>query len=425
MGIVVRLNGQPPPDVALADIDLGSAQFWDADDDIRDGAFATLRRLAPITFFAETGRSGRSSGAGFWSLTRHDDVFFASRNPELFRSAPTTVLADEPPAELSQYVQSMINVDDPRHQRLRSIVSRAFTPKVLSRTEDAIRDRAHRLVTAMVANHPDGTADFISEVAAPLPLQVICDMMGIDESDHAAIFDWTNVIMGFGDPDVTKSREAFISAVIAMANYGEGLAEDRRHSPRDDLTTSLVRAEAAGHRLESTEIGAFFILLATAGNETTRHATSQGMLAFTRYPEQRRIWWDDFDFHRRAAVEEIVRWATPVSYMRRTLAHDVERSGVQMSAGDKVALWYASANRDDAKFDDPWTFDVRRDPNPHFGYGGGGVHFCLGANLARREIGLLFEELRSQVPDMAASEEPTWLRSAFVHGIKELRVAWG
>ncbi len=423
MGITTRANGQPPPDVDLADVDLGSSKFWRHDDDFRDGAYATLRRELPVSFYAETNSKGKTVGPGFWALTTHKDVHFASRHPELFRSAPSVVIASQPPG-IANYVESMINIDDPRHQRLRSIVSRAFTPKVLARTEEAIRDRARRLVAAMVAGHPDGAADFVSEVSGPLPLQVICDMMGIPEEDQQAIFDLTNVVMGFGDPELSPNPDVYARAVIAMGEYAESLAEQRRSSPGDDLTTSLVQADVDGERLTSAEIASFFILLATAGNETTRNAASHGLLALTHYPEQRQLWWSDFDAYRATAVEEIVRWASPVIYMRRTLSEDVELDGNRIAAGDKVVMWYSSANRDETKFADPWMFDVRRDPNPHVGYGGGGVHFCLGANLARREITLIFEELHRQTPGIAATEEPARLQSPFIRGIKRLPVAW-
>ena len=202
------------------------------------------------------------------------------------------------------------------------------------------------------------------------------------------------------------------------------LAEDRRARPGDDLTTNLVHAEVDGERLTSDEIASFFILLSAAGNETTRNAISHGMVALTRYPEERHKWWSDFDGVAATAVEEIVRWASPIIFMRRNLTQDIEMRGIKMKAGDKVSMWYNSGNRDEAKFDNPWLFDVTRDPNPHIGYGAGGAHFCLGANLARREIRVLFEELHRQIPDVVAVEEPAILHSAFVHGIKRLPVAW-
>jgi cytochrome P450 len=423
MGIAARVNGAPPPEVPLADIDLSSWDFWSLDDDVRDGAFATLRRESPVSFWVEPVEEGFEQGAGHWALTRFDEVFFASRHPEIFSSSPSITIYDQPP-EVAEFFGSMIVLDDPRHQRLRSIVSRAFTPKVVARAEASVRARARRLVESLLADHPDGTGEAVSGLAGPLPLQVICDMMGIPEDDHDRIFHWTNVILGFGDPDLATDFGEFTTVSTEIGGYAMALAEDRRGNPRDDLTTNLVRAEVDGEQLSSAEIASFFILLVVAGNETTRNAISHGLLALTRYPEQREKWWADFDGLTHSAVEEIVRWASPVIYMRRTLTRDIELAGARLAAGDKATLWYCSANRDETKFADPWLFDVARDPNPHVGFGGGGAHFCLGANLARREIGVLFEELHREIPDIAATEEPARLLSPFIHGIKTLPIAW-
>ena len=421
--IATHVNGQPPPEVPLADINLGTLEFWARDDSYRDGAFATLRRESPITHFREIEFAGFEAGAGHWALTKFDDVHFASRHPEIFSSYPNITIGDQAP-EVAEYFGSMIALDDPRHARLRNIVSRAFTPKVVARIEESIRDRARRLVGDLIANHPDGNAELVEEVSGPLPLQVICDMMGIPESDHHQIFHWTNIILGFGDPDLTTDFEEFMKVAIDIGAYATALAEDRRAAPREDLTTALVAAEVDGEQLTSAEIASFFILLAVAGNETTRNAISHGVLALTRYPEQREIWWNDYHAIAPTAVEEIVRWASPVVYMRRTATRDVEIGGVRIAAGDKVTMWYASANRDEEKFDNPWLFDVTRNPNHHVGFGGGGVHFCLGANLARREISLIFEEMRNRVPDIAVTDEPAMLLSSFIHGIKRLPVSW-
>ncbi|WP_111512466.1 cytochrome P450 [Mycobacterium kyogaense] len=423
---VTRVNGTPPPVVALADADLASWNFWGLDDDIRDGAFATLRRDAPVSFFdafMSDGPDGEAAVAGHWALTRYDDVFYASRHPEIFSSAGGIVIGDQSP-ELAEYFGSMIAMDDPRHTRLRNIVRSAFTPKVLALIEDSVRARAARLVSDMVTGHPDGQADLVAEFSGPLPLQIICDMMGIPESDHQRVFHWTNVILGFGDPDIATDFEEFVSVAMAIGAYATALADDRRSHPADDLTTALVAAELDGERLTSAEVASFFILLVVAGNETTRNAISHGVLALSRYPEQRDLWWADYEAIAPTAVEEIVRWASPVAYMRRTATRDVDLGGVRIAAGDKVTLWYGSANRDESKFADPWTFDVRRHPNPHVGFGGGGAHFCLGANLARREITVAFEELHRAVPDLRAVGDPDRLQSAFIHGIKRLPVAW-
>lgn len=422
-GIATRVNGEAPPQVPLADINLGTLEFWALDDSVRDGAFTTLRREAPVTFFQEVDYEGFAAGAGHWALMKFDDVHYASRHPEIFSSVPNITIADQAP-EVAEYFGSMINLDDPRHARLRNIVRSAFTPKVVARTEESVRDRARRLVSDLIANHPDGKGELVAELSGPLPLQVICDMMGIPEEDHQKVFHWTNIILGFGDPDLTTDYEEFMKVAIDIGAYATALAEDRRDNPRDDLTTALVAAEVDGERLTSAEIASFFILLAVAGNETTRNAISHGVLALSRYPEQREIWWNDFDTHTATAVEEIVRWASPVVYMRRTATRDVELSGVMIAAGDKVTMWYGSANRDEAKFDNPWKFDVTRAHNHHLGFGGGGTHFCLGANLARREIAVVFEELHKQIPDITVTEEPAMLLSAFIHGIKRLPVSW-
>lgn len=423
-GIPPRRNGAPPPDVQLGDIDLGALAFWEWDDDLRDGAFATLRRESPITFFEVPEFAGFPSGAGHWALTTYDDVRHASRHPEIFSSSPTSTSLSDVPAEISEFFGSMINLDDPRHLRLRGIVNRAFTPKVVARIEDSVRERARRLVAQMLERHPDGEADFVAEVAGQLPLQIICDLMGIPEEDEADIFGWTTVLLGAGDDEVCGDYDEILKVSTNLANYGMDLAERRRAKPAEDLTTNLVQAEVDGERLSSAEIASFFILLSAAGNETTRNAISHGMVALTRYPEQRDIWWNDFDAIAPMAVEEIVRWGSPLIFMRRNLTEDIEMRGIPMKAGDKISMWYTSANRDEQRFADPYRFDVTRDPNPQIGYGAGGAHFCLGANLARREVRVLFDELYRQVPDIVAIDEPAILRSAFIHGIKRLSVAW-
>ena len=423
MGISTRVNGAVPPDVPMSDIDLGSWEFWARDDDLRDGAFATLRRDAPVSWHPEFVQVDVEPGRGHWAVTRYDDVFRASRHPEIFSSSLGITIGDQTP-ELAEYFGSMIAMDDPRHSRLRNIVRSAFTPRVLARMEDSVRDRARRLVTAMITDHPDGRGELVAELAGPFPLQIICDLMGIPEDDHQQVFHWTNVILGFGDPDLTTDFDEFFRVAMDIGAYATGLADDRRSHPGDDLTTNLVQAELDGEGLTSAEVASFFILLVVAGNETTRNAISHGVLALSRFPDERADWWKNYDDVAPTAIEEIVRWASPVSYMRRTVTRDTELSGVQLTEGDKVTLWYGSANRDETKFSDPWTFDLRRQPNPHVGFGGGGAHFCLGANLARREITVIFEELHRRIPDITATEEPDRLQSAFIHGIKRLPVAW-
>jgi cytochrome P450 len=406
-----------PERVPLEEIDLGAREFWMQPDRFREGAFHTLRRERPVPWFAEMEAPGFPAGPGFWSLTRFDDVWHASRNPRLFSSVPAIVIPDTAP-EVAEFFGSMIVLDDPRHARLRAIVQRAFTPRMIAKAEEAVRERARRVVEDLVARHPDGRCDVVRELAAPLPLQIICSMMGIPEHDEDKVFGWTNVILGEFGTEEDFARFQQVSQEVA--GYAIALAEDRRSHPADDLTSALVHAEVDGERLSNLEIASFFILLATAGNETTRNAISHGVLELTRHPDQRDRWWSDFDALTKPAIEEIVRWASPVIYMRRRLTADAEVGGQPMRAGDKVAMWYASANRDEAHFADPYRFDLTRDPNPQVGYGAGGPHFCLGANLARREITMAFTEIHRQVPDLHAVGEPEMLLSNFIHGIKRL-----
>src|SRR6201998_1025097 len=258
MGIATRVNGTALSYVPLADIDLGTWDFWALNDDLRDGSFATLRREAPISFWPEPVQEGFLAGDGHWALTALDAVFYASRHPEIFSSSPNITINDQTP-EVSKYFGSMIVLGDPRHQRLRSIVSRAFTPKVVARIETSVRERAHRLVASMIAGHPDGNGEAVSELAGPLPLQVICDMMGIPEEDHQLIFHWTNVILGFGDPDLTTEFDEFVRVSMEIGAYANALAEDRRVNHHEDLTTSLVEAEVDGESLPSGEGASFFI----------------------------------------------------------------------------------------------------------------------------------------------------------------------
>jgi methyl-branched lipid omega-hydroxylase len=409
--------------VPLDSIELGERSFWERPEIEREAAFATLRRDDPIRFFSESEWvPGFDVGPGFWALTRHADVWHASRHPALFSSVPSIVIPDQQP-EVAEFFGSMIAIDDPRHFRLRSIVQKAFTPKMVAQVEDAVAERARRLVARMIERHPDRRCDFVAEFAAPLPLQIICAMMGIPEEDEERVFRWTNVILGAGD-DEFGDYAAFEQVSQEVAAYGIAMAEDRRIAPRDDLTTALVQADVDGDRLSSMEIASFFILLATAGNETTRNAISHGLATLTEHPEQHDRWWADFDTLARPAAEEIVRWASPVIYMRRRATQDTEISGVRIAEGDKVVMYYNSANRDEAHFEDPHRFDVTRTPNDHVGYGAGGPHFCLGANLARREIMMAFRELHEQVPDIRAVGEPARLVSSFIHGIKRLECAW-
>ena len=414
------------PDVALGSFDLSDFEFWNMPRDYRDGAFKTLRDTPELQFFKEQvfEDSPFPPGPGYYALTRHEDVWAASRNAQVFCSGRGSNIGDMP-QEMNEFFGSMINMDDPKHFRLRNIVSKGFTPKEISRVNDYVKVKAEAIVDNLLERFPNGECDFVEEVAAPLPLQIICEMLGIPASDEKQIFAWTNVILGAGDPDYGGTLEALMNTALEMFMYAQSLGEDRLKNPREDMTSAMMHAEVDGERLTAQEFGSFFILLVVAGNETTRNAISHGMKALTDFPEQRAIWFDDFEANTKTAVEEIVRFATPVIHFRRTCTQDTVLGGTQLHEGDKVVLWYNSANRDERVFDDPFAFNLRRSLQPpQAGFGAGGPHFCLGANLARREISVMFDEIRTRLPNMRITGEPAYLQSFFINGIKRLPCAW-
>jgi methyl-branched lipid omega-hydroxylase len=417
----------PGTDLALDDIRLGDIEQWMRPD--REGIFAKLRAERPVSFHDEPIPPPDlgfdfPQGPGFWALTRYADVMQVSRDPDSFHSAPTSTVGDMP-AEIAEWLGSMINMDAPKHTKLRLIVNRGFTPRQVARIDDSVREQAKEIVERVA---PMGECDFVREIAAALPLQIICDMMGIPREDTQQIFDLTNVILGVGDPEYVQTMEQLMAAGMGLFQYGIALAQDRLDHPRDDITTQLMQAEVEDengkHRLTTAELGSFFLLLVAAGNETTRNAISHGMHALTEHPDQRKVWTSDFDTVSPTAVEEIVRWATPVINFRRTATRDVVVGGQEVKTGQKVVMFYNSANRDERGFPDPFRFDVSRTPNEHFGFGAGGPHFCLGANLARREIRVMFEELLRRLPDIEITGEPDMLQSNFIHGIKRMPCAW-
>jgi len=417
---------EPRRVLAADEIRLSDVDFWTRPLEEREGAFATLRAERPISFHAEIEIPILPRGPGYWAVVKHADVLEVSRNPEVFCSGRGTNIADMPPPFL-EFFGSMINMDDPRHGRLRRIVSRGFTPRALGRWEDDVERVAAEILDAVA---PKGECDFVTDVAAALPLRIICDMMGIPESQHRFVFDRTNVILGAGDPEYTPDPDPakiipmLLQAGADLSTLVQDLARHRRGHPGDDLTSALVNAEIEGERLTDAELGAFFVLLVVAGNETTRNAISHGMKALCDHPEQRAIWQADFEGVAPTAVEEIVRWATPVIHFRRTATRDTELRGQRIREGEKVVMWYASANRDEDAFEDPFRFDVRRTPNEHVGFGGPGPHHCLGAHLARREITVAFRELFRRLPDLEVTGEPERLRSFFIHGIKHMPCAF-
>jgi cytochrome P450 len=406
----------PQTSLRVDDIRLADILFWQLPESERDAAFGTLRAERPVSWHEEFEYPGVPKGPGFWAVTRYQDVQTASRNPQLFLSGKGTSMADMP-VELNEFFGSMINMDAPRHTKLRNIVNRGFTPRMVAGTEETVRQKARRIVNDVCER---GECDFVTDIAAALPLEIICDMMGIPRSDYKRIFELTNTILGVGDPEYASTVEELMAAGLELAQYGQTLGQSRLDNPKDDLTSKLMHAEVEGEALTAQELGSFFILLVAAGNETTRNAISHGMKALTDFPDERRKWMNDFARVTPTAVDEIVRWATPVIHFRRTAAEDTELGGQRIKAGDKLVLWYNSANRDEQVFPDPFGFDLTRQPNEHVGFGAGGPHFCLGANLARREIAIMFEELFRALPDIEISGEPSMLLSAFIHGIKRM-----
>ena len=386
--------------------------------------FAAARTTAPIFWVEqpEPARAGMSeeSGSGYWAVTKHADVGEVSKNSKVFSSRENAVIIRYPETatregiELTRVV--IINQDAPDHTQLRQIISRGFTPRAIGALDEILEERAKRIVGEAVAT---GEGDFVEQVASLLPLEVIADMLGIPAEDRQKVFDWSNQMTGSDDPGFEGDPEA-ASAEVLM--YSMGLAAERRADPRDDIVTKLVQADKDGRGLTDDEFGYFVLALAVAGNETTRNAITHGMKAFFDHPEQWELWKRE---RPESMVDEVIRWATPVTSFQRTALEDVELGGVQIKAGQRVGLFYASANHDEDVFDSPSTFDITRDPNPHLAFGGHGAHYCIGANLARTEIRLMFEALADLAPDIRGTGEPARLRSPWLNGIKGLPVAYG
>src|SRR5579862_3336048 len=337
---------QPREVLTVDEINLSDLQFWLRPLEEREGAFATLRRQRPISFHEEPWFEGLPfpKGPGYWAVTRYTDILEVSRTPEVFCSGRGVNVTDLPP-DFNEFFGSMISMDDPRHARLRRIVSSAFTPRMIQRVEQDVQRAATEIVDTVIDR---GSVDFVTEVAAALPLKIICEMVGIPESQYRFVFDRTNIILGAGDPEYVADLMAVVPAMLQagaeLAQLVQELARARQQKPTDDLTSALVHAEVDGEHLNEQELGSFFVLLVAAGNETTRNAISHGMKALTDYPEQRALWRSDFERYMPTAVEEIVRWATPVIHFRRTATRDTTLHGQKIGAGDKVILWYCSAN---------------------------------------------------------------------------------
>ncbi|MEU1892646.1 cytochrome P450 [Streptomyces pristinaespiralis] len=408
-----------PPGFDFTDPDLLQAR-------VPHPEFAEMRRTAPVWWCEQPAGISGFDDEGYWVVTRHADVRHVSTHPELFSSWTNTAVIrfNESISRDQIEVQKliMLNMDPPEHTRVRQIVQRGFTPRAVRSLEAALRRRARSIVeTARSGATPDGSFDFVTNIAVELPLQAIAELIGVPQGDRSKIFDWSNKMAAYDDPEYAITEEVGTEAAMEIVSYAMNLAAARKECPAGDIVSRLVAAEDEGN-LSSDEFGFFVILLAVAGNETTRNAISHGMHAFLTHPEQ----WELYKRLRPdTTAEEIVRWATPVVSFQRTATQDVVLGGARIKKGDRVGLFYSSANNDPTVFDHPERFDITRDPNPHLGFGGGGPHFCLGKSLAVMEINLIFDAIADALPDLRLAGDPRRLRSAWLNGIKELRVTTG
>ena len=403
------------------DADLGSLEFWGRPAAERDLYFARLRRDRPLSRheppedLLELPDQGRRE---YWAIVRYDDIRRISRDPATFRSGDGVQFSDAPP-EMLEASQSFLAMDAPRHTKLRALVSAAFTPRQVARIEARIRAGAQQIVAEAA---PTGGGDFVALIAKRLPLQTISELLGVPDADRERVMEAADTLISAADPEVFGDRrpiEVLGGALWTLTEFATELAAYRERHPGDDLMSALVAAEVDGERLTHAEIAAFLVLLSVAGNDTSRHTTSHAMRALTEHPDQRALLLADVEGRLPDAVEEFVRWATPVLTFRRTTTREIELHGQTLAPGEKVVLFYHSGNRDERAFDQPGRFEVTRNPNRHLGFGGGGPHYCMGASLARTQLRAIFGELLRVLPDLEVGE-PERLRSAFIHGVKRM-----
>ena len=415
------------PDRAYDDVDISSRAFWSTSADVREKTFALLRERGTVTWhppFQEQLLEDEQD-FGFWAVTRYDDLVEVTKRHQDFLSGPG-ILMENLPAEFVEAGQSIIGMDPPRHTKLRRLVAAAFTPKQMRRINDRIQANAVKVVDNLIEalERDGGRTDFVAECAELLPMHNINDIMGVPDGQRQEAAHHMKVGTSWNDPElVGETREEVFTALFQAMAYMHTLAAEltgqRREHPTEDLITALAQAEIDGEQLTDHEIGAFFVLLTIAGNDTTRQSTSHGLLGLTEFPEQRSWLLADLEGRMPDAVEEMVRWATPIMTFRRTAARDCELAGQQITAGDKVVMFYSSANRDETRIERPHEFDLSRHPNPHISFGGGGIHHCLGNQLARFQLKALFTELLTRVPDLVVGE-PELTPGNFFNVVKRL-----
>jgi len=403
--------------------DISSRAFWSQTAAEREKTYAVLRAKRPVSWHqpVEDMLMKDPNDQGFWAVVRHADLVEVTKRHEDFISGEGIVM-ESMPQELLDAGQGFIAMDPPRHTKIRRLLSSAFTPKQIRRINDQIEANARRIVDGIAAK---GEVDFVPEVAALVPMHNICDMMGIDEADRSKMAYEAQFAGAWNDPELMGDQEPLGRLFEAMLYLGELAGRyiaERRRNPGEDLLSNLVQAEVDGERLTDDEIISFFGLLTIAGNDTTRQSTSHAMKALTDFPEQRAWLMEDLDGRLKGAVEEMVRWATPIMTFRRTASRDCELNGQQITQGDKVVMFYASANWDTEVFEAPERFDLSRNPNPHVSFGGGGIHHCLGNQLARQQLAAIYRELLTRLPDIEVSGEPSYTVSTFFHGVNHLPV---
>lgn len=400
--------------VSLDDIHLAGMDFWRRDD--RDHWFARFRRERPVAWQHAFDGEGNPTGIGFWSLTRHADVREVSRDTKRFVSGHGTGMFTESDDE-AYIVGGMLNRDPPLHTKLRRIVAKIFTPRMLQQIEGSMEARAREVIGSI---SEQGACDFAADIANRMPMGVICDMLGVEETDRPHLQHLTVTALGFGDAEIGDYGNSY-QAFLDLNAYGEQLAQERRRKPGDDLISVLVAADMDGEKLTDFDIGVYFQLLITAGIETTASSIAQGITFLARHPDQWHDWCSDYENLVAPALEEIVRYASPVVHFGRTAAVDTEIGGQAIAAGQKVVIWYNAANRDQQVFDEPDRFDIRRNPNDHVGYGGGGVHHCLGMHLARREMYHFFKLLFTAMPDIEIDTDAMRpINGMFINGMRSL-----
>jgi cytochrome P450 len=401
--------------------DLSAQSFWQQDAAERDAAFAFLRAEHPISWHrvpeTELVAPEEQTG-GYWAVVRHEDVRHVSRHAELFCSG-LGVLYEDVPRENLEATQSFLAMDAPRHTKVRGLVNAAFTPRQVARLEEGIATHAREIVGRLLEERE---GDFVQTVSREMPMRMIAQMIGVPDSERDAVASHADALVSWNDAEYVGDRhplEVITGGIMALTGIALELAAAREAQPTDDLMTALVTTEVDGERLTHPEIAAFFVLLAVAGNDTTRHTTSHAALALQDHPDQRAYLAEDPDTRLPIAVEEFIRWATPVMTFRRTATQDTELAGQAVAKGEKVVMFYTSANRDETVFEAPERFDVTRDPNRHAGFGGGGPHYCLGASFARTQLRQVFAELLERAPTLTLGE-PERLVGNFINGIKRM-----